>query len=121
MEDGAALFRNKKFMLDEIVERNAEKFAIFQKYGNFWSILLDNFIKHKPLISEDKQKFCNLKDNNTAYLEAVYYISYLPAYEMKLEITTSINLSHYFFFKICTIFVNISMLLCCVVLKWNIV
>ena len=26
---------------------------IFQKYGKFWSILLEHFIKHKPLISEE--------------------------------------------------------------------
>ena len=25
----------------------------FQKYGKFWSISLDNFTKHKPLISEE--------------------------------------------------------------------
>ena len=26
---------------------------LFQIYGQFWSVLLDNFIKHKPLISEE--------------------------------------------------------------------
>ena len=64
------IFRNKRFMLDEIVWRNASKFAIFLEYeksssffhffilsnfgyGKFWSVLIDNFIKHKPLISEE--------------------------------------------------------------------
>ena len=28
---------------------------IFPKYGNFWSALLGDFIKHKPLISEEWQ------------------------------------------------------------------
>ena len=26
---------------------------VFQKYGKFWSISLEHFIKHKPLISEE--------------------------------------------------------------------
>ena len=26
---------------------------IFQKYGKIWSVSLDNFVKHKPLISEE--------------------------------------------------------------------
>ena len=26
---------------------------LFQKYDKFWSVLLDNFIKHKPPISEE--------------------------------------------------------------------
>ena len=41
------LFRNKRFMLDEMTWRNASKFChiLYMKYGNF--------IKHKPLISEE--------------------------------------------------------------------
>ena len=61
-----SLFWNKRFMLDEITQRNASKFAIFYiyvgkklwvfvyiKYGNFWSVLSGHFIKHKPFISEE--------------------------------------------------------------------
>ena len=33
-------------------EKNTWVF-IFQKYGKFWSVLLEHFIKHKPLISEE--------------------------------------------------------------------
>ena len=29
---------------------------LFQKYGKFWSVSLDNFIKHKPFISEECKK-----------------------------------------------------------------
>ena len=31
---GPALFRNKRFMLDETVKQNSSKFAIFLKYEN---------------------------------------------------------------------------------------
>ena len=35
--------------------KNEKKYMgfVFQKYGKFWSILLGNFIKHNPLISEE--------------------------------------------------------------------
>ena len=39
-------------------------FFLFQKYGKFWSIPLDNFITHKPLISEEwYQGACGVKGN----------------------------------------------------------
>ena len=63
------LFRNKRFMfydIDQSIHYGEEKVArnkkrknymssvfIFQKYGKFWSISLDHFIKHKPPISEE--------------------------------------------------------------------
>ena len=33
---------------------------VFQKYGQFWSILLGHFIKHKPLFSEECQHKQNI-------------------------------------------------------------
>ena len=46
--DKYALFRNKRFMLDEMTQRNASKFAIFYEYENpkmlFPFIILCNFI-----------------------------------------------------------------------------
>ena len=64
------LFRNKRFMLDEMtlqyILQNLPYFwntktdiwkttrvFIFQKYGKFWSVSLGHFINHKPLISEE--------------------------------------------------------------------
>ena len=35
-----ALFRNKRFMLDEMFQRNASKFAIFLEYENHCILLL---------------------------------------------------------------------------------
>ena len=40
-------------MLDEMPKLNDSKFAIILEYGEFWSVLLGHFIKHKPPISEE--------------------------------------------------------------------
>ena len=39
--------------------------CIFQKYGKYWNVLLDHFIKHKPMFSEEWQ---NLPSNFLALL-----------------------------------------------------
>ena len=35
---------------------------VFQQYGKFWSVSLEHFIKHKPLISEEFQLCYNMYD-----------------------------------------------------------
>ena len=76
------LFRNKKFMLDQMFQHNVSNFFFFREtikycmkyktnylttfsyskiFSNFWSIFMENFIKHKHLISEkclSKAKMC---------------------------------------------------------------
>ena len=58
----SSLFRNKRFMLDEMLQRNVSKFAILLEYKNprsfcssspkIWQIL-KLLVEHKPQISEE--------------------------------------------------------------------
>ena len=75
-ENRISLFRNKRFI---------------QNYGKFWSILLHNFIKHKPLISEEWQ---NLHTNNT-YVLLFYFSGQLESTDIfNLELLPS-SKDHY--------------------------
>ena len=72
-----ALIRNKKFLLDEMTQRNASKFALFYIYENpkffsiFHFVLLyffpnecpGHFIKQKLLISDECWLLCSAKGN----------------------------------------------------------
>ena len=54
------IFRNKRFMLDEIVLKNIIPLSWNEKGKKIlfkWSISLDNLIKFKPFISEECMHF----------------------------------------------------------------
>ena len=50
---------------------------LFQKYGKFWKgVLLDNFIKHKPLISEEYVEYSDKKKNRKLVIYTLYKSRY---------------------------------------------
>ena len=81
-----------------MIERKNEKkpiwvfllYKLFQKYSKFWTISLDNFIKHKPLISEEWQAiilfFCDV------YL--LYCISHFRPQRANISIGTARGLNY---------------------------
>ena len=45
---------------------------VFQKYGKFWSISLEHFIKHKPLISEEWYYSITEKNQTPVFTKIIY-------------------------------------------------
>ena len=72
-----ALFRHKRFMLEEMT---FIKLFVFQKYGIFENISLGQFIKNKPLISDEECLINIQSEIKKKYIHNFNFVWYLGRY-----------------------------------------